>query len=147
MNLNRQGFEAYLPCYRKTRRHARRVDMVNRPLFPGYLFVRFDVERDLWRCIRSTVGVNAIVSFGGELSPVTPSIVSGLKAREDESGAISLRPSSLKVGDSVRVAEGPFEDHICLVDQIDDQKRVALLLNLMGRSVRVWADVEKIAAA
>lgn len=46
-NLANQGFEAYLPSYRKRRRHARRVDTVLAPLFPRYLFVRMDPHQQL----------------------------------------------------------------------------------------------------
>ena len=56
-NLMRQGFEVYLPCYLKRRRHARKIDLVSKPLFPRYLFVAIDVATqrawrspiDLWR--------------------------------------------------------------------------------------------------
>ena len=49
INLCRQGFEAYLPKYRKRRSHARRVEWVPSPLFPRYLFVCLDLEIDQWR--------------------------------------------------------------------------------------------------
>ena len=57
LNLRRQGFETYLPRYLRTRRHARRVETVARPLFPRYLFVAMDVARDRWRAVQSTFGV------------------------------------------------------------------------------------------
>ena len=44
LNLARQGFQSYLPQYVKRRRHARRVEWVKAPLFPRYLFVRFDLD-------------------------------------------------------------------------------------------------------
>ena len=49
INLCRQGFEVYLPKYRKRRSHARRVEWVPSPLFPRYLFVCLDLEIDQWR--------------------------------------------------------------------------------------------------
>ena len=52
-NLERQGFEVYLPRYLKHRRHARRTGPVRRPLFPCYLFVRFDRARTPWILQRS----------------------------------------------------------------------------------------------
>src|SRR5437899_3222650 len=57
MNLSAQGFRAYLPQIRKTIRHARKLRTVRAPLFPGYLFVVLDLERDRWLSVRSTIGV------------------------------------------------------------------------------------------
>ena len=45
-NLERQGFVTYCPVVRRRRSHARRVDEVLRPLFPGYLFVNVSLERE-----------------------------------------------------------------------------------------------------
>lgn len=45
-HLQRQGFRVYLPRYRKERRHARRITLVKAPLFPRYLFVELDLDRD-----------------------------------------------------------------------------------------------------
>jgi transcriptional antiterminator RfaH len=56
VNLVRQGYEGYLPLCRRTRTHARR-QIVQRPLFPGYLFVSFEIESTAWRSIFSTIGV------------------------------------------------------------------------------------------
>ena len=51
-HLARQGFETYLPRYLKRRRHARRVEMVQAPLFPRYLFVVIDIATQRWRSNR-----------------------------------------------------------------------------------------------
>jgi transcriptional antiterminator RfaH len=53
-NLKRQGFNPYLPQYKKTRRHARRTDTVLAPLFPKYLFVKFDLDMENWSWFLST---------------------------------------------------------------------------------------------
>src|SRR5664279_3292931 len=63
LHLRRQGFDVYLPRYRKQRRHARRVDIVAAPLFPRYLFVSVDLATQRWRSIRSTVGITRPVSY------------------------------------------------------------------------------------
>ena len=59
-NLKRQGFEAFCPRFRKTRRHARRIDQVLAPVFPGYIFVHFDRERNQWRAVNGTHGVGQV---------------------------------------------------------------------------------------
>ena len=147
LHLNNQGFETYLPRYRKERRHARKVDVVLRPLFPGYIFVRIDTATQQWRSINGTVGVISIVQFGKELLPIGESIVTNLLQREDETGVVSLALKGLKKGDSVTVNEGPFTDLTGLLEETDDKKRAILLLDLMGRKVRISASLENLTAA
>ena len=63
-NLERQGFGTYLPVLRKTRRHARRTEVVSAPLFPRYIFVCLGRGTGGWTKIRYSRGVSNIVSFG-----------------------------------------------------------------------------------
>jgi transcriptional antiterminator RfaH len=146
-HLNRQGFTTYLPRYLKRRRHARRVEMVSVPLFPSYLFVAIDMLTQRWRSIYSTTGVSRIVCNGDQPAQISARIVSGLKAREDEVGFIQLdQRSSLRSGDKIRVMEGVFTDILGLCDGMKDNERVAVLLDLLGRKVRVVLDVDSVAA-
>src|SRR5215216_7584524 len=61
-HLGAQGFRTYLPQIRKTIRHARQLKTVRAPLFPRYLFVILDLQRDRWLSVRSTVGVSSLFS-------------------------------------------------------------------------------------
>ena len=146
-HLNNQGFEAYLPRYRKERRHARRKEMVMRPLFPGYVFVHINTKHQSLHVINSTVGVISLVQFGAMPRPVSANVIDGIRAREDSTGTISLSANRLKEGDCVRVREGAFADCTALLDQVSDQKRVYLLRDLMGREVRVRVPMERLAKA
>ena len=56
-NLERQGFKTYLARYIKERRHARKVERIQQPLFPRYVFVNLDTDTDRWRSILGTFGV------------------------------------------------------------------------------------------
>ena len=69
-HILRQGFDAYLPRYLKRRRHARKTDTVQSPLFPGYLFVGMDPETARWRALNSTVGVSELICHSGQPAPV-----------------------------------------------------------------------------
>ena len=107
LHLSRQGFEIYLPRYLKKRRHARRVDTVAAPLYPGYVFVAIDCEVQRWRSIQSTIGVSRLVCHGDEPAAVPEGIVEELKRQQDENGWIVLRPRPrFNAGDSVRVMYG-----------------------------------------
>jgi len=146
-HLNNQGFEAYLPRYRKEIRHARRTEMVMRPLFPGYVFVLVNTKHQGLHVINSTIGVISLVQFGAMPRSISSSVVDGIRAREDSTGIINLSTNGLKKGDCVRVREGAFADCTALLDQVSDQKRVYLLLDLMGREVRVSVPMENLAKA
>lgn len=146
-HLNNQGFETYLPRYRRQVRHARKTKTVLRPLFPGYLFVKLDLGRHRWRSVNGTMGVICLVQFGETPDEVPTTLVDAFRAREDEGGAIDLMPSGLKKGDHVRVRDGALAEYTALLEDMPDNKRVILLLELMGREVRVTAPLESIAKA
>ena len=146
-NLKRQGFNAYLPKYKKTRRHARRTDTVLAPLFPKYLFVEFDLDNEKWSCINSTIGVSKLIRFGSMPTPIPSKLVGEIQAREDAEGMISLsRYLKIKQGDEVTIITGAFSDHRGIFECQDDDERICILLNLMGRSVRVRLQSSAISA-
>ena len=147
-HLNRQGFVTYLPRYLKRRHHARRVDIVAAPLFPRYLFVAIDMTAMRWRSIYSTVGVSRMVCNGDLPTPIPNQIVTTLKAREDASGLVRLEHQpSFRAGDKIRVLDGVFADCFALYEGMKDSDRVAILLDLLGRKVRVMVNVESVTAA
>jgi transcriptional antiterminator RfaH len=148
VHLNWQGFAAYLPRYLKRRRHARRVETVAASLFPRYLFVAVDLNAQRWRSIFSTVGVSRLVCNGERPTPISDSVIDALKAREDASGFIRLdRRPSFRPGDKIRVLEGVFADCLGVYEGMKDSDRIAILLDMLGRKVRVMVDVESVAIA
>jgi transcriptional antiterminator RfaH len=146
-HLSNQGFIAYLPRYRRRVRHARRNEIVLRPLFPGYLFVRLDPDRCRWRSINGTVGVHEILTNGDIPLAVPDRIIDEIKAREDETGAVKLVPPSFVRGQAVRLLEGPLADISGLFEEMRDENRVVLLVSLLGRKVRMQVPAAAVAAA
>jgi transcriptional antiterminator RfaH len=147
-NLIRQGYEIYLPRYLKRRRHARKVDFTAKPLFPRYMFVAIDMATQRWRSIQSTFGVSHIVGNGDAPATVPDGVVDSLKTREDDKGFIRLdfRPA-FAPGDKVRVLAGAFMDSAGLFNGLADHDRVSILLDMLGRKVRVLLDADMVAAA
>ena len=147
-NLERQGFGTYLPRYLKRRRHAHRVDIVPTPLFPRYLFVTIDLSAQRWRSIVSTIGVSRLVCHGDRPAPIAGHILETLREREDMGGFVrlDLRPN-FRAGDKIRVLDGIFTDCLGLYEGMRDSDRVAILLDLLGRKVRVTVDMESVAIA
>jgi transcriptional antiterminator RfaH len=147
-HLARQGFDTYLPHYLKRRRHARRLETVVAPLFPRYLFVAVDMAVQRWRAIQSTIGVSHLVCHGDSPAAVTDCIIDGLKAREDERGFVRIdRRPQFATGDRIRVLDGVFTACLGLFEGVADRERVAILLDLLGRKVRVTLDADAVTAA
>lgn len=137
-NLERQGFDTYLPRYIRRRRHARRIDTVRVPLFPAYLFVAFDVDADRWLAIRSTTGVRHLLSRGDLPLVVPPTILQEIKGREGADGLVLVDYSRMfQRGESIRVTAGPFQDCLGLFEARSDRERVFVLMTLLGRSVQI----------
>ena len=147
-NLMHQGFEIYLPRYLKRRSHARKIEKVAAPLFPRYMFVRIDVTTQRWRSVQSTYGVSHLVLNGSDPAQVAGQVIEALRAREDSCGYVTLddRPK-FAIGEKVRVLAGVFAENLGLFDGMADRDRVAILLELLGRKVRVSLEADLVAAA
>lgn len=141
-HLNNQGYSAYLPRYRKKIRHARRVEISLRPLFPGYIFVLVDEDTPHWRPINSTVGVIELVSANGRPQAVPDSIIDNIRAREDQDGVVTMMSSDLHKGDEVLFHDGILSDARGLLSEVSDDQRVVVLMKLMGREVRVRTSMD-----
>jgi len=140
-NLRRQRFQTFLPMHEENRRRAGLFITTLRPLFTGYLFVAFDTAKGGWRAINSTYGVSRLVSFGVEPQPVPLDLISRLMLRCDEGGKL-LPPPILKTGDAVKISGGPFAEFIATVETISPDRRVWVLLDLMGRTTRLAVQPE-----
>ncbi len=137
-NLRRQGFEIYLPRYLKIRRHARKTDTVARPLFPRYLFVMLNPKLNTWASINSTFGVSSLVYSGTSPATLEAGVIDAIRSEEADNGYVDLKPlHSIKIGSKVEVIEGAFSHCLGLFEGFTDLDRVAILLDMLGRKVRV----------
>ncbi len=146
-NLVRQGYGVYLPKVRLMRRRRGRQEAVVEPLFPRYLFIHLDTQNDNWGPIRSTFGVASLVRFGAEPAQVPDALVAQLKAQEGQEGLHEWAEPKIKVGDRVRVAEGPLKGVEGILLANSGKERVMLLLNMLGKEVRTHLEVGQIESA
>jgi len=146
-HLQRQGFQTYQPRYLKRRRHARRIETVSAPLFPCYLFVAVDMLKQRWLAIRSTIGVSSLVGNGDTPGQVPAAIIDDLRRREVDGLVMLERRARFARGDRIRIVDGAFAGCLGLFDDMPDRERVAVLLELLGRKVRVVIDDLSVAAA
>ena len=135
-NLNRQGFETFLPLHETTSRRLSRFINTSKPLFPGYMFIRFDKEESEWHKINSTYGVSRIITFNSILKSIPTSFVDSLMKRHDLSGKL-LPIQKLKNGDQVTVLTGPFANFIATVEKYEADQRIWILMDLMGRKTKI----------
>lgn len=135
--LENQGFEAYLPLYKKLTSHARQTRECDAPLFPRYLFVSFDVDCDQWRVVNSTRGIVGLVNFNSEKPRfIPPRVIHELRATQDDAGLVSLAALELfKPGEPIRILEGAFAGHIAVYQKMTDQQRVEVLINFLNQDV------------
>lgn len=148
VHLKHQGFTGYLPRYLAQRSHARRRDWVRRPLFPGYLFLSLDLQRDRWRSVDSTVGVRGLVSAGDGPLAVPVGVVEEIRAREDQTGMVVLGADHTFHRDQpVRIVDGPFAEMEGLFQRYSGEERVLILLDLLSRPVKVEVSRRSVTSA
>ena len=135
-NLNQQGFETFLPLEDITSRKASRFINTVQPLFPGYMFITFNRAGSGWHKINNTYGVSRLVTFNSILKSVPTSFICDLIDRCDVSG--KLHPAmQLKEGDQVKVLNGPFTNFIATVETLEAEKRIRILMDLLGRKTKI----------
>ena len=135
-NLARQKFPTFLPQIRTTSAVNGQFVTKTKPLFPGYIFVTFDLHSAAPRQINGTLGVSRLVNVAGRPAEVPPEIIKGLCARCDEDYVLDENPV-VERGGEIRVLTGPFANFVATVDQVDASKRIWVLLNVLGRETRV----------
>ncbi len=135
-NLQRQGFETFMPLRPETRRKGEKLVTENRPLFPGYLFVSVDPDRRDWRKINNTFGVARLVCLDGlQPSRVPTPLIQGLMhaSRDD---VWTAEPVNLPVGTTVSLVTGLFAGAVAQILSSPENGRVFVLMELMGQAVR-----------
>jgi transcriptional antiterminator RfaH len=138
-NLQRQGFETFLPMHEATRRTAVKFETVIRPLFAGYMFVACDPELVPWPQINSTYGKSRMLSFSEGPKPMPEALIAGLRARCDNVDKV-MPLENFEAGQSVEMHSGPFANFIATVEQMASDARVWVLLDFMGKATRVQVD-------
>jgi transcription antitermination factor NusG len=132
-----KGYEGFLPLYRHRRRWSDRIREVQLPLFPGYLFCRFDINRRL--PILITPGVIQVVGIGKMPYPVEDSEVEALQSIVI-SGLRTEPHSYLNLGQRVRIEIGPLAGAEGILTAIKGKCRLIVSVTLLQRSVAVEVD-------
>ena len=145
--LDNQRYRSFLPLQLETRRHARKFTTVLAPVFPRYIFVILDVERQRWRSVNGTLGVQRLITDGERPLAVAPGVVETLVQSSDRRGALIYQADELAIGDQVKLVAGPFAGSLGILQRLDGAGRVQILLALLGGPVKVTAARDMVAAA
>jgi transcription elongation factor/antiterminator RfaH len=136
-HLQNQNFSVFFPkALSRVRRRRGGPPASSQPFFPGYVFVRLDLNRDRWRCVNSTIGVIGLVQFGARPASTPRGFVEALQARTNADGVLTPR-DDLKIGDVVRILGGPFDQTIATLFAHAADQRVSVLVSMMTRDVQI----------
>jgi transcriptional antiterminator RfaH len=144
-NLQRQGYECYLPQMRIERIRRRNAEIATEPMFPRYLFIRLDSsdQGKSWSPIRSTLGVSQLVHFGARAAKVDDALVELLRQREQAMPLDAMFHS----GDSVIITDGPFAGIEAIYQTADAERRAFILLEILSKPVLMQIDTGRLRKA
>ena len=144
-NLQRQGYECYLPQMRIERVRRRKAEIAPEPMFPRYLFIQLDSsdQGKSWSPIRATLGVSQLVHFGARAAKVDDALVELLRKREQ---AMPLGPM-FHSGDSVVITDGPFAGIEAIYQTADAERRAFILLEILSKPVSMQIDTGRLRKA
>jgi len=146
MGMQDQIFQVVVPTEEEVELRDGQRRTTERRVFPGYILVQMIMNDDSWYVVRNTPGVTGFVGSGAKPLPLHPEEVEKIMKRmEAEAPRIKV---SFRPGQKVRIVEGPFEDFMGTVDEINMEKgKVRVLVSFFGRETPVELDflqVEKI---
>lgn len=117
---------------------------VKRKVFPGYVLIEMEVNDRSWYVVRNTPGVTGFVGSATKPIPLEPKEVERILGKQE----VESEPKthiSVEVGEEVRITEGPFENCIAVVTEVNEEKgTVKGLVNMFGRETPVEVDYSRI---
>jgi transcriptional antiterminator NusG len=112
---------------------------VERRVFPGYILVEMIMDEDSWYVVRNTPGVTGFVGMGNRPTPLRDEeIAQIMKRMEAEAPVVKV---TFKLGQKVRIIDGPFNDIVGIVSEIDmERTKVRVMVSFFGRETPVELD-------
>ncbi|WP_397473702.1 transcriptional activator RfaH [Pusillimonas sp.] len=145
-NARRQGFQTYLPMYRIVKRAGQTAEHCE-PMFPRYLFVQPSRPGQSVAPLRSTRGIQSLVSFGDELAAMPDSSLDSIRQYEDwRNRAEPHILGAIQPGRRVRLKDNGLEGLEGLVQDVSS-KRVVVLLALLGRRQSIAVEHQQVEIA
>ncbi len=138
-HLQNQQVECYYPEIEVEKMVRGKKKLIIEPLFPCYMFVRFDFEQGpSFTTVRSTRGVSDFIRFGAKPKVLQGDLIYSLKSAEKPKNiTVEQLP---KVGQSVGICDGPFMGADAIYKEPDGEKRSILLITLINKKVEIKID-------
>ena len=112
-------------------------------MFPGYIFAQFTFSRQ-HRQVEYSSGIQGVVRFGDQVATVDPTLIANLQEKAGDEELVTFNPE-IEVGQSVQIAEGPFQGIEALVTRLlPARERIRVLLEFLGRSVEMEVPTPKV---
>jgi transcriptional antiterminator NusG len=139
MGMKTKIFDVVVPTEEEIEIKDGKRRTVERRVFPGYILVQMIMDEDSWYVVRNTPGVTGFVGMGNEPTPLRPEEVSQIvKRMEADAPRIKV---TYKLGQKVRIIDGPFNDFIGTVSDIDmERAKVRVMVSFFGRETPVELD-------
>lgn len=139
MGMQDKIFDVVVPTEEEIEVREGKRRTIERRVFPGYILVQMKMDEDSWYVVRNTPGVTGFVGMGNDPTPLRPEEVSQIMHRmEAEAPKIKV---TFKIGQKVRIIDGPFNDFIGTVGDIDMEKaKVRVMVSFFGRETPVELD-------
>ena len=139
MGMQDKIFDVVVPTEEEIEVREGKRRTIERRVFPGYILVQMKMDEDSWYVVRNTPGVTGFVGMGNEPTPLRPEEVNQIMHRmEAEAPKIKV---TFRPGQKVRIVDGPFNDFIGTVGDIDMEKaKVRVLVSFFGRETPVELD-------
>jgi transcriptional antiterminator RfaH len=143
MNIRRLGVETFCPQLKQQKMIRRKQQTCTVPLFPGYLFARFEMDHH-YRFILYSRGIKRIVSFGEEPAIVEDNLIEGIRSRLQD-GRVLESGSEFCQGQVVRIEDGPLHGLEAIFErEMTGAQRAVLLLKALSYQARVVVDLKAI---
>jgi len=142
--LRNKGYEEFAPMYRRRRHWSDRIKEVELPLFPGYIFSRFDPVHRL--PILTTPGIVTIVGTGNKPQPVDDDEIARIQTIIT-SGALASPWPFLRTGQKVLITSGPLCGIEGFLVSVKNQHRLVVSVMLLQRSVSAEIDWDSVRSA
>jgi transcriptional antiterminator NusG len=139
MQMQNQIFAVEVPTEDEIEVKEGKRRTVQRRIFPGYILVQMAMNDDSWYVVRNTPGVTGFVGMGNKPTALRSEDVHGIMKRmEAEAPKIKV---TFRTGQKVRIVDGPFNDFMGVVDEIDiDKAKVRVMVSFFGRETPVELD-------
>jgi transcription antitermination factor NusG len=135
--LEQKRFQSFLPSYRDRRAWSDRIKYIERPLFPGYVFCRLNLEERI--PVVKTLNVMNIVGFGKTPVPISDAEITNLKTIIESQSRTEPWPF-LQVGQKVRIEKGPLAGVEGILQSVKTGYRIVVSISLLQRSVAAEMD-------